>query len=169
MLTATGFSGSLGDVSICSVLASVFKFVPDTSILVVSVLEVCSVLSVSGNDVESLRGRPLLRFGERGGFPSFPSSLGEVGCGEGLAVWSGSVILGGVLGGLPLLRFKGVVREFIFESVELEGVSLHSVFLAWLPPLPLCCCSPSWAAMRDSVSTLRRTGRFLNTGMSGER
>lgn len=126
-------------------LASVFD-IPDTPVVAFSFLEFCPSLTVSGMVVESLRGRPLLRFGERGGFPS---SLGEVGCGEGVTVLSGSGNLGGVLGGRPLFLFKGVTREFTLESVEVEAVSLPgvmSVFLDWFPPLPLprcCCCSPS--------------------------
>lgn len=143
----------------------------DISVVVVSFLKFCPSPTVSGTVVESLRGRPLLRFGERGGFPS---SVGEVG-GEGIViVLSGSDNLGGVLGGRPLFLFKGVPTEFTPDSARDEVGSLPgsmSTFLGWFPPLPLprWSCSPSCAAMRDSVSNLRRTGRFLRTGMSGER
>lgn len=96
----------------------------------VSFLELCP--SLSGKFEVSLRGRPLLRFGERGGFPS---SFGEVGC-----VLSVSGNLGGVFGGRPLFLFTGATREFTLESVEVEVVSLPgitSVFFDWFPPLPL--------------------------------
>lgn len=139
-LGVSNFWGAAG-----CVLASGFDK-PDTSVAEVSVLEFCPSLMVSGMVVESLRGRPLLRFGERGGFPS---SLGEPGCGEGVTVLSGSGNLEGVLGGRPLFLFKGVTREFTLDSVEVEVVSLPggvSVFLDWFPPRPrprCCCCSPS--------------------------
>lgn len=155
-----------------SVLAAVFDSEPDSSIVVVEgfLLEFCPAPTVSGAVIESLRGRPLLRFGERGGLPS---SLGDVGCGGGDTVNSGSGTLGGVLGGRPLFLFIGAMTELTLGSVEVLSLPGGvSVFLGWFPPLPLprcCCCSPSWAAMRDSVSSRRRTGRFLSTGMSGER
>lgn len=132
-------------IGVGSVLASVFD-IQDTQVVVVSFLEFCPSLTVSGVVVESLRGRPLLRFGERGGLPS---SLGEVGCGEGVTVLSDSGNLGGVLGGRPLFLFKGVTREFTLDSVEVKVLSLPggmSIFLDWFPPLPrprCCCCSPS--------------------------
>lgn len=117
-------------------LASVFD-IPDMSAVMISFLEFCPSQTASGMVVESLRGRPRLRFGERGGFPS---SFGEVGCGEEVAVLSGSDNLGGVLGGRPLFLFKGVAKEFTLDSVEVEEASLPggvSVFLGWFPPLPL--------------------------------
>lgn len=132
--------GSVGATG--SVLASIFDK-PDTSEVVVSFLEFCPSLTVSGVVVESLRGRPLLRFGERGGFPS---SVGEMGCGEVAAT---VLSVGGVLGGRPLFLLIGVTREFTLDSVEAEVASLPggvSVFLAWFPPRPrprCCCCSPS--------------------------
>lgn len=132
----------------------------------------CPSLTVSGTFAESLRGRPLLRLGESGGFLS---SLGEVGCAGVATALPDSGNLGGVFGGRPLFLFRGVTRELTLDSAEVKAASLPgvgSVFLDWLPPLPLprcCCCSPSWAAMRDSVSNLRRTGRFLSTGMSGDK
>lgn len=125
-------------------LASVFD-IPGTPVLVVSFLHFCPSTIVSGKVEESLRGRPLLRFGERGGFPS---SFGEVGCFEDATVLSASGNLG-VFGGRPLFLFKGVTIEFTLESVEVEMASLPggmSAFLAWLLPLPLprCwCCSPN--------------------------
>lgn len=134
-----------GDGTVGSVLASVFD-IPDTSVVVVSFLEFCPSQTASGVVVESFRGRPLLRFGERGGFPS---SLGEVGCGEAVTVQSGSDNLGGVLGGRPLFLFKGIAKEFTLDSVEAEEASLPggvSVFLGWFPPRPrprCSCCSPS--------------------------
>lgn len=118
------------------------------------------------------RGRPLLRFGDTGGVPSSP---GDMGCVEGATMLSDSGNTDGVLGGRPLFLFNGATGEFTLESVEVELVDFPggvSVFLDWLPPLPrpkYCCCSPICAAIRDSVSNRRRTGRFLNTGMSGER
>lgn len=118
---------------------------PDTSVVVVSFLEFCPSPTLSGMLVESLRGRPRLRFGDSGGFPS---SLGVAGCG-GVTVLSGSGNLGGVLGGRPLFLFKGVTREFTLDSVEVEVASLPgvvSVFLHRFPPRPrprCCCCSPS--------------------------
>lgn len=155
-----------------SVLAAVFDSVPDTPIVVVEgfLLEFCPAPTVSGAVVESLRGRPLLRFGERGGLPS---SFGEAGGRGGDTLHSGSDTLGGVLGGRPLFLFIGAITELTLGSAEVLSLPGGvSVFLGWFPPLPLprCwCCSPSWAAIRDSVSSLRRTGRFLSTGMSGER
>lgn len=121
--------------------------------------------------VESLRGRPLLRLGDSGGFPS---SIAEMGCGHVVDALSSSGSLVGVLGGRPLFLFKGGMREFMLDSAaEVEAASLPggmSVFLDWFTPRPLPrCCSPIWAAIRDSVSNLRRTGRFLSTGMSGDR
>lgn len=139
-LGLSDFWGTVG-----SMLASVFD-IPDTPGVVFSFLGFCPSLIVSGMFVESLRGRPLLRFGERGGFPS---SFGEVGCWEGVTMLSDSGNLGGVLGGRPLFLFKGITREFTLDSVEVEVVSLPgvmSIFLGWFPPLPLpkcCCCSPS--------------------------
>lgn len=145
MITAAmGVSDMWGVGTVGSVLASVFD-IPDTPVMVVACLEFCPSLTGSGMVVESLRGRPRLRFGERGGFPC---SFGEVGCVEGVTVLSCSGNLGGVLGGRPLFLFKGVTREFTLDSVEVEVGSLPggtSVFLGWLPPLPLpicCCCSP---------------------------
>lgn len=129
-------------------LRSVFDL-PGTPVVVVALLELCPSPTVSGMIAESLRGRPLLRFGERG---AFPSSFGVVGCAEGatVSVLSDSGNLGGVLGGRPLFLFKGATSEFTLGSVEVEVASLPgcmSVFLGWLPPLPLprccCCCSPS--------------------------
>lgn len=140
---AIGVSDLFGDGGVGSVLASVFDR-SDTPVGVFSFLEFCPSLTVSGVVVESLRGRPLLRFGERGGFPS---SLGEVGSGEGATVLSGSGNLGGVFGGRPLFLFKGVTREL--DSVAVEVASLPggvSVFLDWFHPLPrprCCCCSIS--------------------------
>lgn len=142
---AIGVSDLWGGETVGSVLASVLD-IPDIPVVVVSFLELCPSLTVSGAVVESLRGRPLLRFGERGGFPS---SLGEVGCEEGVTVLSDSGNLGGVLGGRPLFLFKGATTEFTLESVEVAVASLPgctSVFLDWFPPLPrprCCCCSPS--------------------------
>lgn len=115
-------------VCVGSVLASVTAK-PDTSVVVVvSFLEFCPSLTVSGMVVESLRGRPLFRFGERGGFPSH----GELGCGEGVTLLSSSGNLGTVLGGRPLFLFKGVTRELTLDSVEAEVASFPggvSVFL----------------------------------------
>lgn len=128
-------------------------------------------LTGSGAVAESFRGRPRLRFGES---VRFPSSAGEVGCKGGVTVLSGSANLGGVFGGRPLFRFTGT-RELTPASDKTAVPSLpgaDSVRRAWPPPLPLpagSCCSLSWAAILDSVSSLRRTGRFLSTGMSGER
>lgn len=144
---AIGVCDLWGGGTLGSVLASVFD-IPDTPVMVVSFLEFCPSLIVSGKVVESLRGRPLLRFGERVGFPS---SLGGVVCEEGVTVLSCSGNLGGVLGGRPLFLFKGIAREFALDSVEVEVVSLPggmSVFLDWFAPLPLprfccCCCSTS--------------------------
>lgn len=121
--------------STASVLVSIF----DTS-------EFCSSLIASAMVTQSLGGRPLLRLGDRGGFPS---SLGEMGCGERVVVvvLSVSDILGGVLGGRPLFLFKGVPSAFTLDSAEAEVASLPggvSVFLDWFPPLPLPMnCSPS--------------------------
>lgn len=131
-----GLSNFWGDGTDDPVIASVFD-IPGTPVVVVSFLQFCPSLTVSGKVVESLRGRPLLRFGERGGFPS---SVGEVGCFEEATVLSDSGNLEGVFGGRPLFLFKGVTREFTLESVEVEMASLPggmSVFLDWLPPLPL--------------------------------
>lgn len=145
IIASMGVSDLWGDGTVGSVLASVFD-IPGTPVVVVSFLEFCPSLTVSGMVVESLRGRPLLRFGESGGFPS---SLGEVGCVEGATVLSDSGNLGGVLGGRPLFLFKGVTRELTLDSVEVEVASFPggmSVFRDWLLPLPLprcCCCSPS--------------------------
>lgn len=146
MITAVvGVSDLWGDRTVGSVLALVFD-IPHTLVVVLSLLEFCPSLTVSRMVVDSLRGRPLLRFGERGGFPS---SLGEVGCGEGVTVLSDSGNLGGVLGGRPLFLFKGTSREFTLDSAEVEVASLPggtSIFLDWFTPLPLprcCCCSPS--------------------------
>lgn len=89
MITAAlGLSSLWADGTVGSVLASVFD-IPDRQAVVASFLQFCPSLIVSGVFVESLRGRPLLRLGERGGFPS---SLGEVGCVEGVCVivFSGS-------------------------------------------------------------------------------
>lgn len=131
--TAAGVS----DASAASVLMSVFD-AADTS-------EICSSPTASAAVMKSLGGRPLLRLGDRGGFPS---SVGEVGCGEGVVVvLSVSDILGGVLGGRPLFLFNGVPSEFMLDSAEAEAASLLggvSLFLDWLPPLPLpSSCSPS--------------------------
>lgn len=140
-------SGLWGDGDVSSVPASVFDE-PDASAAYVSFLEFCSSLTTSGVVVESFRGRPLLRFGESGGFPS---SLGEVCCGDGVTVPSGSDTLRVDLGGRPLFLFKGVSREFPQDSAEVEVASLPSgvsVLLDWFPPRPLprcccCCCSTS--------------------------
>lgn len=112
-----------------SVLVSVFNKLESSVVVVVavSVLEFCPSQMLSG--VKSLQGRPLFRFGDREGFPS---SVGDVGCGEGEGqgegeaadLLSGSVNLGGVLGGRPLFLLKGVTKEFKLDSEE-EG----SVFL----------------------------------------
>lgn len=132
----TAAAAGVSDRTAGPVLGSVFD-AADTS-------ELCPSITVSSTVVESLRGRPLLRLGDRGGLPS---SLGEVGCGEGVTVlsWSGS--LGGVLGGRPLFLFKGGTSEFTLDSVEAEAGSLPggvSVFLDWVAPLPRPrCCSPS--------------------------
>lgn len=131
----------------------------------------CPSLTVSGTVAESFRGRPRLRLGESVGFPS---SGREVGWEGGVTVLSGSANLGGVFGGRPLFLFTGT-RELTLDSEEAGAPSRPgavSARRAWPPPLPRpagSCCSPSWAAIRDSVSSLRRTGRFLSTGMSGER
>lgn len=141
MTAAMGLTNLRGDGGVSSVLTIVLD-IPVRPVVVVS----CPSLIVSGMVVESLRGRPLLRFGERGGFPS---SLGEMGCVEGVTGLLVSGNLGEVLGGRPLFLFKGVATEFKLGSVEVEVVSLPgamSVFLDWFPPLPLprcCCCSPS--------------------------
>lgn len=119
---------------------------PDTAVVVVSFLKFCPSPTLSDVVVESLRGRPRLRFGDSGGFPSW---LSLAGCGVGVPVLSGSGNLGGVLGGRPLFLFKGVTREFTLGSVEVDVGSLSgvaSVFLHWFPPRPrprCCCCSPS--------------------------
>lgn len=106
--------------------------------------EFCPSLTVSVVVVESLRGRPLLRLGDRVGFPS---SLGKVGCNECVTVPSPSGSLGGVLGGRPLFLFNGVTSEFILDSVEAVVGSFPgtgSAFLDKFAPLPLPrCCSPS--------------------------
>lgn len=134
-------------------------------------LAFCPSPIVSGAVEESFRGRPRLRFGES---VRFPSSAGEVGWEGGVTICFTSANLGGVFGGRPLFLFTGT-RELTLDSEEATAPSLPgavSTLRAWLPPLPLptaSCCSPSWAAIRDSVSSLRRTGRFLSTGMSGER
>lgn len=54
-----------------------------------------------------LRGRPLLRFAEKGGLPS---SLGKLGWGGDRCSGWGSTTLRGVLGGRPLFRFNGGVE-----------------------------------------------------------
>lgn len=152
--------------------SALFDIKSDILFVTASFLELYPSPTESVTKVESLRGRPRLRFGERG---ALSSSLGKVGGWGEFTVFSGSGTLGGVLGGRPLFLFTGAVLAFTLASVEVEVVSFSggaSIFLGWFPPLPLprcCCCSPSWAAMRDSVSSLRRTGRFLSTGMSGER
>lgn len=66
--------------------------------------------------VASLRGRPLLRFGESGGLPS---TLSGVGRGGDVCSRLGSGALGGVLGGLPLFRLTGAAA-FTLVSVELS-------------------------------------------------
>lgn len=107
----------------------------------VAFFEFCPSLTVSGRVVvESLRGRPLLRLGESGGFPS---SFGEVGCVGVATAPPDSGNLGGVFGGRPLFLFGGVTRELTPDSAEVEAGSLPgvgSVFLDWLPPLPLPTC-----------------------------
>lgn len=77
MLTeaSIGFSDLTG--SVCSVLALFFGFGTETIVLFCTVLRACAK--------ESLLGRPLLRFGERGGLLT---SLVEVGCGDGVPVFS---------------------------------------------------------------------------------
>lgn len=127
-------AAEVSDVSAASVLISVFD-AADTS-------EICSSPTASAAVTKSLAGRRLLRLGDRGGIPS---SVGEVGCGEGVVVvvvvLSVSHILGGVLGGRPLLLLSGVPSEFMLDSAEAEAASL---LLDWLPPLPLpSSCSPS--------------------------
>lgn len=130
--SAMGVSDTLRDSTVGSLLAS---FSVD------SFLEFCSSLIVSGEVVESLRGRPLLRFGEFGGFPS---SLCDVGCGEEATVLPASGNLGGVLGGRPLFLFKFPARELTLDSVEVVSLPGVSVFLDWFAPLPrLRSCSPS--------------------------
>lgn len=70
-----GAAAGVSDWPVGSVPASVFDK-PDPSVVVVSFVEFCSSVTPSSMVVESLRGRPLLRLGERGGLHS---SLGEVG------------------------------------------------------------------------------------------
>lgn len=125
---ALGVSDLGADGAVGSVSASVSD-IPDKEAVVASFLQFCPSLIVSGRFVESLRGRPLLRLGERGGFPS---SLGEVGSVEGVTVFSGSGSLGEVLGGRPLFLFKGVVREFKLDSVEVGVASLPGVMSVFL-------------------------------------
>lgn len=106
--------------------------------------------SPAGSDAvtESLRGRPLFRFGDRGGFSS---SRGKLAIGIGLTVLSDSNNLGEVLGGRPLFLFNGAAKEFKLDSVAPDVASfpgIESVFLDWFPPRPrprrsCCCCSPS--------------------------
>ena len=130
----------------------------------VLLLAFCPVMS--GTAEASFRGRPLLRFGEMVGLAG-----GGGGGGKG---WSEGE--GGVLGGLPRFLFTGVgATEFSPGPVPVAAGSLPggvSVFLSCAaaprPRPSWCCCSLSWAAMRDSVSSRRRTGRFLSTGMSGD-
>ena len=132
---AVRISDLTGGGAVSSAPASAFNK-RETSEAVVSFLEFCPSPTVSDVVVESFLGRPLLRFGERG---AFPSSLGDVGCGEGLAVLSCSGNLRLVFGGRPLFLFKGVTREFTLESAEDDVVSLPgavSVFLDWFPPRP---------------------------------
>ena len=124
--------------------------------------------AISGTAEVSFRGRPLLRFGEMVGLAS--ALVGGGGGGKG---WSEGE--GGVLGGLPRFLFTGVAAtEFSLGAGPEAAGSLPggvSVFLSCATPRPRprwCCCSLSWAAMRDSVSSRRRTGRFLSTGMSGD-
>lgn len=115
-----------------------------SSFMRADVSEFCPSPATSGVVTESLRGRPLLRFGEGG---RFSSSIGEVGM--GLIVSSDSSNLGGVFGGRPLFLFNGVAVELKGDSVELKAVSfpgMGSVFLDWFGPRPrptCCCCSPS--------------------------
>ncbi len=121
MITAAmGVSNLWGGGAVGSVLALVSD-IPGRPVVVASFLEFCPSPIVSCVFEESLRGRPLLRLGERGGFPS---SLGEMGCVEGVMVLSGSGNLGVILGGRPLFLFKGVAREIKLDSVEVEVVSL---------------------------------------------
>lgn len=82
-------------------------------------LELCASRTLSGVAVESLRGRPLFRFGDRGGFLSSVE-------GEGVTLGSAKAV--GFLGGRPLFLFKGVTRQLTLESV--------SDFLVWGAPLP---------------------------------
>lgn len=124
--------------------------------------------------VESLRGRPLLRFGETGGLCS-----GLVFWVTGIFCCGKSGPLCGILGGRPLLRFSGT-GLFTFESLgagQFAALSLSELAFCFLGdkadlhpnprPLPTN-CSPNCAAIRDSISSCRRTGRFRRTGMSGE-
>lgn len=67
-------SGCVADGTVSSLLTSGFD-VLGTPVVGVSCLLMVSLM-VSGIFAGSFRGRPLLRFGESGGFPS---SLGEVG------------------------------------------------------------------------------------------
>lgn len=137
-------SGCVADGTVSSLLTSGFD-VLGTPVVGVSCLEFCPSLMVSGIFAESFRGRPLLRFGESGGFPS---SLGEVGWEGGVTVVSDSGNLGGVLGGRPLFLFTGT-RELALDSEVVEMASLPrpvSVLRDWFAPLPLpgrSCCSPS--------------------------
>lgn len=104
----------------------------DTPGVKVSFVRVCPSPALTGMVGDCLGGRPLLRFGERG---AFPSSLGEVGCEEGVTGSSDSDDLGGVLGGRPLFLFREVAGQL--ESIEESFPGCVSVFLDWFPPLPL--------------------------------
>lgn len=74
--------------------------------LVVLEVELCPAPTAFFTVVESLRGRPRLRFGERAGLPS----LAEVGWGGDTCSGWDTANLRGVLGGRPLFRFTGGVE-----------------------------------------------------------
>lgn len=76
-------------------------------VLAVGVFEFFPAPTAFVTVVEFLRGRPLLRFGEKGGLPS---SLGKLGWGGDRCSGWGSTTLRGVLGGRPLFRFNGGVE-----------------------------------------------------------
>lgn len=99
----------------------------------------------SGLIVESLRGRPLFRFGETGA--SFSTVTGFAGGEE--------ICSTGRLGGRPGLRFTGAglsvfavagdrVLSFVgLESCFLGGFGERLCRLSCPLPLPTPCCSPN--------------------------
>lgn len=116
-----GCRWSTADVMRHRTFVSVVVFeTPDTSDELVSFLELGPSQALSADVVESLRGRPLFRLGERGGLLS---SVGEVGCEGGATALSGSGGLVDVFGGRPRFRFKGVTNE-LTPSAGAELASL---------------------------------------------